>query len=177
MKKLICVTAIWLVFFIAGASPVRSQTQVVEGYTFMSGNRGLQVCLGRWVPPTDVALSGVCDGQVVDVAQLTAISARLSADRLDQLLLSLAAIDQKLAVNNDQVKQLIEATVNTQTSIDQQVKQVSELLSETITKRFDALPEEILANNLFREEIAKLKEDILREVEKNYSKQPTPSKR
>lgn len=177
MKKLICVTAIWLVFFIAGTSPVQSQTQVVEGYTFMSGDRGPQVCLGRWVPPRDVALPGVCDGQVVDVAQLTAISARLSADRLDQLLLALAAIDQKLAVNNDQVKQLIEATVNTQTSIDQQVKQVSELLSETITKRFDALPEEILANNLFREEITKLKEDILREVEKHYSKQPTPSKK
>ena len=177
MKKFICVTAIWLVFFIGGVSPVLSQTQVVEGYTFLRGDRGLQVCLGRWVPSRDVALPGVCDGQMVDVAQLNAISARLSADRLDQLLLALAAIDQKLAINNDQVKQLIEATVSTQTSIDQQVKQVSELLSETITRRFDALPEEILDNNLFKEEITKLKEDILREVEKHYPKQPTPSKR
>jgi hypothetical protein len=37
--------------------------------------------------------------------------------------------------------------VNTQTSIDRQVGQVSELLRETITKRFDALPKEILAKD------------------------------
>lgn len=177
MKTLICVATIWLVFFIVGASAVQSQTQMVEGYTFIRGERGLQVCLGRWVPPRDVAFPGVCDGQVVDVSQLTAISARLSADRLDQMLLALAAIDQKLAANNDQVKQLIEATVNTQTSIDQQVRQFSDLLRETITKRFDALPEEILANDLFKEELTKLKEDILKEVEKQYSRRPAPSRK
>jgi hypothetical protein len=82
-----------------------------------------------------------------------------------------------LAVNNYQIKRLIEATVNTQTSIDQQVGQVSELLHDAITKRFDALPEEILANDLFKEELTKLKEDILKEVEKHYSKQPKPSTR
>jgi hypothetical protein len=177
MKTLICITTIWLVFFIVGASSVQSQTQVVEGYTFIRGGTGPQVCLGRWVPPKDVALPGVCEGQVVGVDQLTAISTRLSADRLDQLLLALTSIDQKLAVNNDQLKRLIEATVNTQTSIDQQVRQVSEFLRETITKRFDALPEEILANDLFKEELTKLKEDILKEVEKHYSTRSTPSTR
>jgi len=177
MKTLICITTIWLVFFIVGASSVQSQTQVVEGYTFIRGGTGPQVCLGRWVPPKDVALPGVCEGQVVGVDQLTAISTRLSADRLDQLLLALTSIDQKLAVNNDQIKRLIEATVNTQTSIDQQVRQVSEFLRETITKRFDALPEEILANDLFKEELTKLKEDILKEVEKHYSTRSTPSTR
>ena len=175
MKTLICITTIWLVFFIVGASSVQSQTQVVEGYTFIRGGTGPQVCLGRWVPPKDVALPGVCEGQVVGVDQLTAISTRLSADRLDQLLLALTSIDQKLAVNNDQLKRLIEATVNTQTSIDQQVRQVSEFLRETITKRFDALPEEILANDLFKEELTKLKEDILKEVENHYSTRSTPS--
>lgn len=175
MKTLICVTTMWLVFFIAGASSVQSQTQVVEGYTFMMGQSGLQVCLGRWVPPRDVALPGVCEGQVVGVDQLSAISSRLSADRLDQVKRALDSIDQKLAVNNDQLKQLIEATVDTQTSIDQQVRQVSELLRETIIERFDALPEELLANDLFKEELIKLKEDILKEVEKHYSKWPTPS--
>lgn len=177
MKTLICITTIWLVFFIVGASSVQSQTQVVEGYTFIRGGTGPQVCLGRWIPPKDVALPGVCEGQVVGVDQLTAISTRLSADRLDQLLLALTSIDQKLAVNNDQIKRLIEATVNTQTSIDQQVRQVSEFLRETITKRFDALPEEILSNDLFKEEITKLKEDILKEVEKHYSTRPTTSTR
>jgi hypothetical protein len=177
MKTLICITAVWLVFFIAGVSSVQSQTEMVEGYTFIRGATGPQVCLGRWVPSKDVALPGVCEGQIVDVAQLTAISARLSADRLNQILFALASIDQKLAVNNDQIKRLIEATVNTQTSIDQQVGQVSELLHDAITKRFDALPEEILANDLFKEELTKLKEDILKEVEKHYSKQPKPSTR
>jgi hypothetical protein len=177
MKTLICITTIWLVFFVAGVSSVQSQTEMVEGYTFIRGATGPQVCLGRWVPSKDVALPGVCEGQIVDVAQLTAISARLSADRLNQILFALASIDQKLAVNNDQIKRLIEATVNTQTSIDQQVGQVSELLHDAITKRFDALPEEILANDLFKEELTKLKEDILKEVEKHYSKQPKPSTR
>jgi hypothetical protein len=122
-------------------------------------------------------LPGVCQGQIVDVAQFTAVSAKLSADKLDQLLLALFSIDQKLALNNDQVNRLIEVTVTTQTSIDQQVSQVGELLYETIARRFDALPEEILSNDLFREELRKLKEDILKEVERNYSRRPTPSKK
>jgi hypothetical protein len=177
MKTLICVTTIWLVFFIAGVSSVQSQTEMVEGYTFIRGATGPQVCLGRWIPSRDVALPGVCEGQIVDVTQLTAISARLSADRLNQIILVLTAIDQKLADNNNEINQLIEATVNTQTAIDQQVGQVSELLHDAITKRFDTLPEEILANDLFKEELTKLKEDILKEVEKHYTKQPKPSMR
>jgi hypothetical protein len=175
MKTLIYATIILLVLFILGTPSVRSQTQVVEGYTFIRGTMGPQVCLGRWIPPRDVASPGVCEGQVVDVSQLTAISSRLSADRLDQILLALTSIDQKLALNNDQVKQLIETTVNTQTSIDQQMKQVSELLGETINKRFEALPEEIMANDEFKAELTKLKADILKEVETHYLKRPAPS--
>jgi len=173
MKTLICVAATWLVFSSVGASPAMSQSQVIEGYTFLRGALGPQVCLGRWIPPRDVASPGYCDGQLVDVSQLTAVSARVSADRLDQILLALTSIDQKLALNNDQIKQLIETTTDTQASIDQQVIQVSEILSDTITKRFEALPEDILSNDLFRNELTKLKEDILREVEKHYSKRPT----
>lgn len=114
---------------------------------------------------------------MVDVTQLTAISSKVTADRLDQMLLALASLDQKLATNNDLLKQLIETNVKTQTSIDQQVRQVSDLLRETITSRFDALPEEILANDLFKKELEKLKEDILKEVEKHYLKQPASSTR
>jgi hypothetical protein len=150
---------------------------VIEGYTFLRGALGPQVCLGRWIPPRDVASPGYCDGQLVDVSQLTAVSARVSADRLDQILLALTSIDEKLALNNDQVKQLIETTADTQASIDQQVMQVSEILSDTITKRFEALPEDILSNDLFRNELTKLKEDILKEVEKHYSRRATPPKK
>ena len=168
MKTFVSIAAFCLALFFIGASLVWSQTQVVEGYTFIQGNSGTQVCLGRWIPPTDVALPGVCQGQLMNLPQLTAISSRISAEKLDQILGTLSSIDQRLAVNNDQIKQLINATVNTQDSIDQQVSQVNEMLRETIASRFDALPGEILANDQFKEEITKLKEDILKEVEKRY---------
>ena len=175
MKTLVCVITMALVFFMAGVTSVQSQTQVLDGYTLIRGASGTVVCLGRWIPPKDVALPGTCEGQVVDVAQLTAISSRLTADRLDQILFALSSLDQKLAINNDQLKQLIEATIKTQTSINEQVSQVNDLLRETITTRFAALPESMLANDLFKKEIEKLKEDILKEVEKRYSKRPPPS--
>jgi hypothetical protein len=174
MKTLTCVITVGLILFILGASLAQSQTQELEGYTLVRGPSGTLVCLGRWVPSRDVALPGVCEGQLVDINQLTAVSARLTADRLDQMLLALASLDQKLAINNDQIKQLIESTVKTQTSIDQQVSQVSDLLSEVITERFDALPEKILANDSFKKELETLKEDILKEVEKHYTKRPVP---
>jgi hypothetical protein len=176
MKKLICVTTICLIFFIVGASSVQSQTEILEGYTFIRGGTGTSVCLGKWVPSRDVALPGVCQGQMVDVNHLAAISAKQSADKLDQLAYALNLIDQKLAINNDQFQQLIKVTVNTQTLIDQQVRQFNELLREAIIERFnvlfDTLPEEIFSNDLFKEEFKKLKKDILKEVEKHYLKKP-----
>lgn len=175
MKTLICAAIICSAVFILDISSVPAQTEVVEGYTFIRGTMGPQVCLGRWIAPRDVAVPGFCDGQLIDVAQLTAVSARLSADRLDQILLALISIDQRLSVNNDQVRELIEATVSTQTSIDEQVSQVSELLHEAITTRFEALPEEILTSDLLKEEITKLKEDILKEVDKNFLRRPPSS--
>jgi hypothetical protein len=174
MKALICAIAVWVV---AGASSVQSQTQVVvEGYTFLKGITGSQVCLGTWVPPTDVGLPGVCEGQLIDIAQLTAISSRLSADRLDQVVATLSSIDQKLSVNNDQIKLLLQTSANTEILIDQQTMQVSKLLRQKITEMFDALPEEILNNESFKQVITKLREDILKEIEKRYPAKPTPAK-
>ena len=181
MKTLICVTTICLVFFFMGASLVQSQTEVLEGYTLVRGGTGTSVCLGKWVPSRDVALPGVCQGQMVDINYLAAISAKQSADKLEQLIYALNSIDQRLAINNDQFQQLIKATVNTQTLIDQQVRQFNELLREAIIERFDVLfytlPEEILSNDLFKKEFKKLKEDILKEVEKHYLKKPKTKKR
>ncbi len=175
--KTIYIAAIWMVVFIGGAFPVRSEAQIAEGYTFLTGPGGSQVCIGNWVPSRDVALPGVCEGQIVDIAQFTAISSRLSADRLDQMLFALGSIDQRLAVNNEQMNLLIEVTANTQASIDQQGRQASELLEEAIARRFDSLPDEILANEAFREELAKLKEDILREVGRLYQRRPALPKK
>jgi hypothetical protein len=115
----------------------------------------------------------------VDLNQLSAVSSRLTADRLEQILFALASLDQKLAINNDHLKQLIETNAKTQTSIDQQVSQVSDLMREAITTRFDRLPEEMLTKDSFRKELEELKEDILKEVEKHYTKKaaPAPSKK
>lgn len=175
MKKLICIAAFWLMFCIIGASSAQGQSG--EGYTFITSERGPQICVGRWIPPTDVALAGVCDGQVYGLSQLSALSAKQTVDRLDQLLIVLSSIDQKLAANNDIMTSLIQATVNTQTAIDQQVRQGGEILKESISERFSDIPKEILANDLFKEELMKLKEDILTEVEKQYSKKPAPPRK
>jgi hypothetical protein len=174
MKTLSFIIAAWLAFFIIAARPLCSQAQGDEGYTFIGSTTGTLVCMGRWIPSTDVALPGACSGQLVDIAQFTAISSRLSAERLDQLLFVLGSIDQKLSVNNEQMERLIEATVNTRISVDEQVSQVGELLRETIAEKFEALPGEMLSGELFREQLTKLKEDILKEVEKHYLPRQAP---
>jgi len=171
MKTLSCMTAIWLVFFIVSASPARSQ----EDHTFVTSPWGPQVCLGRWIPPAAVGESGVCEGQLIGLPQLSAISARQSVERLDQLIAVLASIEQKLDVNNELVGWLIEETVKSRTLTDQQGKQVSEFLRETITQRFDALPKGLLVNGFVVKELTRLKEDILKEVEKRYPAEQTPS--
>ena len=171
MKTLCYVTAIGLALFIASATPAQSQ----EDYTFFANAWGSQVCLGSWTPPSDSNPYGVCEGQMMGVPQLAAISAKQTVDRLDQLLTAFESVDEKLDINNKQVSQLIEATYDTQTAINRQVKQVSEFLRETIKQRFDAIPTEILANKAFLRELIKLREDILQEVEKRYPSVPAPS--
>ena len=175
MKKLVCIAALWLVYVVMGTA--LAQSQEGEGYSFITTEKGPQICVGRWIPPRDVGLAGSCDGQVYGLAQLSAISAKQSVDRLDQLNLALASIDQKLAVSNDQMTLLIRATVNTQTLLEQQVRKADELLRDAITRRFDKLPGEILANDQFKEELEKLKKDILGEVEKRYSPRPAPARK
>lgn len=177
VKTLICLAITCSLLFLVDVSSVQSQPQMFEGYTVISGPSGAQVCMGRWVPPKDVALPGVCEGQLVDIAQFTAMFTKTSADRLDQVTLLLGSIDQKLALSNDQISRLLETAIKTQTSIDQQVSQTSEILREAITKRFDALSEELLASEQFKEELMRLKEDILKEVERLYQARPAPPKK
>ncbi len=170
MKTLSYVSAIGLALFISSATPAQSQ----EDYNFFANAWGPQVCLGRWTPPSESNPYGVCEGQMVGIPQLTAISSKQTVDRLDQLLAAFASVDEKLDINNKQVGMLIEATYETRASIDQQVKQVSEFLSETIKQRFDTIPNEILANKAFLRELIQLREDILQEVEKRYPTVPAP---
>jgi hypothetical protein len=160
------------IFLVVGISPGRPEAQTATDYTFVTGSTGQLVCIGTWVPPKDVALPGVCEGQVVDVTQFTAISSRLTADRLDQLIVALGAIDQKLALSNEQLNRLIDVTAGTQMALDRQTGQSADTLREAVAERFETLPQELLANAAFREALTNLKEDILKEVEKLYQKRP-----
>ena len=82
MKTLSYVTAIGLALFIASATPAQSQ----EEYSFFANAWGPQVCLGNWTPPSDSNPFGVCEGQIMGIPQLTAISSKQTVERLDQLL-------------------------------------------------------------------------------------------
>jgi hypothetical protein len=170
MKKVIYFASIWLALFIMVPS-IQSQAQEAEGYTFLRGPMGPQVCLGKYAPPTADAVSGVCEGQLLDLVQFNAVSTKLSADRLDQVIQVLQAIDDKLAANNEKVDRLIEAAVATQASFDKQNRE----LGETIEKRFNSIPEELLSNDLFKQELTKLKADILKEVEKRFQPRTAPA--
>lgn len=178
MKRLIYTTAALVAFIFICASPARTQTQDIGGYTVIRAGTGSIICVGRWVPSTEPGRPGVCEGQLADPSQLTAISTRQTADKLDQLLSVLQFIDQKLADNNAQIERLIEATVNTQasindtqTSINQQTAQVGELMHDTISSRVDALSRRVLASETFRKELEKLKQDILTDIKKYYPAQ------
>lgn len=171
MKTLSYVTVIALVLLIVTVAPAPAQ----DDYTFFANAWGPQVCLGSWTPPSGSNPYGVCEGQMMGISQLTALSSKQTVEKLDQLLAAFASIDEKLDINNQQVGMLIEATYDTQAAIDRQVKQVSEFLNETIKQRVDAVPAEILTNKAFLRELVKLKEDILREVEKRYPAVPPPS--
>jgi hypothetical protein len=174
MKNFQYVIAASAVFLLAGASVVHCQ----DDYTFIGTNRGPQICIGTWVPPSTVGLAGTCQGEMIGLPQLTALSTRQTVDRLDQLIDVLSGIDQKLDTNNARLDQLIEATLSTQKAIDDQVRQTSDFMKETISERFDALPKEILENDTFKDELTKLKEELLSDIEKRYppKKTPPPSK-
>ena len=178
VKRLISATALWITAIFVCVSTAQSQTQEIGGYTVIRGGSGSIICIGRWVPSTDPGRPGYCEGQLADPSQLTAISARQTADKLDQLLLVIESIDQKLADNSAQLERLIEATVNTQasihetqTSINQQTAQVGELMHDTISTRVDALSRRVLASDTFRKELEKLKQDILTDIKKYYPAQ------
>jgi len=171
VKQLIYGTAVLFAFLVLCTPVVQAQTQDIGGYTVIRGGGGTIICIGTWVPSRDPGRPGYCDGQLADPSQLTAISTRQTSDKLDQLLIVLGSIDQKLADNNAQIERLIEATTNTQTSINHQVEQVGDLMHDTISSRVDALSRRVLANETFRKELERMKQDILSDIKKYYPAQ------
>jgi hypothetical protein len=158
MRRFVCAALLSLAASVVTVSPALSQ----EEFTFVTSAFGPQVCIGRWIPSTEIGQAGTCEGQLVGVPQLTAMSTRQSVERLDQLISFLASIDQKMDINNEQMDRLIEVTVNAQ-----QISKTGELLRNTISQRFAAVPDEMLKDKAFSEEIRKLRLDILRDVERH----------
>jgi hypothetical protein len=157
---------------ILAAPQAWAQGQAAEGYTFIRGLAGTEVCMGAWTPPAG-GFPGRCEGQVVDLAQFMALSTRASTERLEQALLVLTAMDQRLALGNEQLRQLTEVTLKAQAAMDHQVRQANDLLLDVIARRFDQVPAEVLADEQFKEVLEKLRKDILAEVEKQYAKRPS----
>lgn len=171
MKTLIGIIAGCAVFLAVGLPAARSQ----DNYTFFMSSGGQRICIGKWNPPRGVGYGGSCDGTVMDMNQLTALSARQSADRLNEVLTALNSIDQKMATNVDQLNQLIAETRDTQKALNAEVQQTNKLLHATIAQRFDALPQELLNNPAFKDQLQRLKQDILDEVDKYYQPRPAPA--
>ncbi len=163
MKTLGYATAICLAVFVLCVASAWSQ----EDYTPIATVYGQQVCIGRWIPSSTGAQGGTCEGELIGVQQLAAISARQSVDRLNQLLTALYSISDKMDVSNDQLNLLIQVTANAQ-----QAAQNNEALRRTIAQRFGALSLELTENEAFREEISSLRKDILAAVEKRYPTNP-----
>jgi hypothetical protein len=166
MKGFFCAALLSLAASVLMVAPAWPQ----EEYTFVTSSFGPHVCIGRWIPSTDVGQAGTCEGQLIGVPQLTAVSARQSVDRLDQLISVMVSIDQKMDINSEQMDRLIEATLNAQ-----QLSQVNEFLRNTISHRFAAIPEELLKDKSFSAEINRLRGDILKEVEKRYPAGQAPA--
>jgi hypothetical protein len=157
--------SIWaiIIIVIVSAAPIGSQAQEAEGYTFLSGSAGPLVCVGQYTAPSSSDVTGVCQGQLFGLQQFSAVSARQSVDRLDRIAAALEAIDEKLAANNEQLQLLTEVTANKETDM---VKNEIGLLSEAIDQRFEAVPEDLIADSRFRQALDKLKSEIMAEVEK-----------
>ena len=163
MKTLSFAGILWLALVLMSAPQAWSQ----EDYTPVATVYGQQVCIGRWIPSSTGAQGGTCEGSLIGVQQLAAISSRQSLDRLDQLLTVLSSMSDKMDVGNDQLNRLIEVTANAQ-----QAAKNNESLRRAIDQRFAALSLELTEDKTFREEISSLKKDILNEVEKRYPTGP-----
>jgi len=113
-------------------------------------------------------MPGFCQGQAADLAQLTAVSSKESAVKLDQIMHVLVSIDERLALNNSQIARLVQASVSSQSSNEQGIR-ARDILLEAISKRFDTMSGQIKSDDSLRKGLARLKQDILREVEESYS--------
>lgn len=117
------------------------------------------ICLGNWNAELER-----CEGSAVSSGALAAISAAKSADRLEQIRLLLDAMNNSLSANTQALRDI-------QRSFGPQTGPANGSLQEAILTRFDAIPAGILTDDSVREELERLRNDILQEVNR---RDPTP---
>lgn len=117
------------------------------------------ICLGNWNAELER-----CEGSAVSSGALAAISAAKSADRLEQIRLLLNSINNKLSENT-------QALLDLRKSFDLQDAPATQSLRDAISTRFDAVPTGILTEDSVKEELDRLRNDILEAVER---KNPAP---
>ncbi len=137
-----------------------TQPQNFDGKTIIPSSYGDLVCFGNWD-----ADSRTCNGPQISSGGLSALSAMKSTDTLEQIRALLDTMNRTLSVNT-------EAILNIQKSFDPQSRQANASLHESIDKRFDAIPENVLTDDSVKEEFRKLREDILREIDQRNVKPP-----
>jgi|SRR5579863_1304388 len=148
-----------LVFSVLGlnAPPAGAQSgqiQSFDGMMILPSTYGDLICLENW--NNDL---GRCDGPAVSSGALAAISAEKSADKLEEIRLLLDSINRGISANT-------QALLDIQKSGDLQEGPDKESVKQAIGSRFDAIPPAILTDDSVKKEIAKLKKDILLELDK-----------
>ncbi|NKE73243.1 hypothetical protein [Candidatus Manganitrophus noduliformans] len=121
------------------------------------------ICLGNWNAELER-----CEGSAVSSGALAAISAAKSADRLEQIRLLLNSINNKLSENT-------QALIDLRNAFDLQGAPTTQSLREAIITRFEAVPSGILTEDSVKEELDRLRNDILGEVERRNLTPPRSS--
>jgi DNA anti-recombination protein RmuC len=166
MMRLFYIFAVMLFFAVTAGLPAATQAQDQDGYAFVNGIRGPEVCVGQYTAPSSSDVNGICRGELMGLQQFSAAAARQSADSLDRIVSSLEAIDQKLAANNEQLQRLTEASADAR---GDSLREEMARLKEAIASRFEAIPEELISSPEFKDEMDRLKADIIAEVNSRLS--------
>lgn len=140
-----------------------NQIQRYDGNIILPSTFEDLICLGNWNEEL-----GRCEGAAVSSGALAAISAAKSADRLEQIRLLLNSINNKLSENT-------QALIDLRKSFELQDIPATQSLREAIITRFDTVPEGVLTGDSVREELNRLRDDILEAVERRNPAPPRSS--
>ncbi|TAJ99837.1 MAG: hypothetical protein EPO39_16395 [Candidatus Manganitrophaceae bacterium] len=168
MKASILVAMFAFAFLISDVPSARAQTppppQNFDGKVILPSTFGDLICLGGWD-----AESRRCNGAQVSSGGLAALSAMRSAEALERIQALLDTMSKTLSENT-------EAVLSIENSIEQQNRQAGESLRQAVAKKVDAVAETVDDDSV-KEALQKLKNDLLREIDRENPKPAAESGR